>query len=374
MRSFNNRRIWSTILATIMIITLVGCGNLSFNINDYYFYGPTKENFDSEPEESGEAKIDEKSNFNDKKETTTEKPNTTNQVNNQTEPQTTQPLENLTQGKNERIPIVVTKPVNTYPELHKEYSNVTEMDICTVRSIIESILYTDMSTIERIKTVHDYLIKRTTYDKTYYQKDNSHNHLYNILNENRAVCQGYAVAFYIFMNEIDIPCSLISGYAGENHAWNVVKIDGEWYFIDLTWDDPIIPNDAGIKTNDYPNGDNISYTYFLCTKSFISRNYKAEEYIGDKPTSYGNSNEYNNYPYYKMGYKGVYRINTAEDLNCVSQMKYSGDYMFIRTSDTVSLDTIINKVEEYIRSTNRGAEFGFQYGGEGVKVYVEYKS
>lgn len=345
MRSFDNGRILATIVAVIMIITLVGCGNLSFNMDDYYF-----------------------------ETTTTEKTTSTNQETQQTEQQQTQPVENITTDKTKRTPVVVTKTVTTYPELHKEYSNVTEMDIYTVRSIIESILYTDMSTIERIKTVHDYLIKRTTYDKTYYQKDNSHNHLYNILNENRAVCQGYAVAFYIFMNEIDIPCSLISGYAGENHAWNAVKIDGEWYFIDLTWDDPIKPNDVGIETNDYTNGENISYTYFLCTKSFISRNYKAKEYIGDKPKLYGNSNEYNNYPYYKMGYKGVYRINNAEDLNCVSNMKNSGDYVFIRTSNTVSIDTIINKVDEYIRSTNRGANFEFQYGEESVKVHIEYKS
>ena len=345
MRSFDNGRILATILAVIMIITLVGCGNLSFNIEDYYFDTAT-----------------------------TEKTTSTNQETQQIEPQPTQPVENLTTDKTKRTPIVVTKPISTYPELHKGYSNVTEMDIYTIRSIIESILYTDMSTIERIKTVHDYLIKRTTYDRAYYQKDNSHNHLYNILNENRAVCQGYAVAFYIFMNEIDIPCSLISGYAGENHAWNAVKIDGEWYFIDLTWDDPIKPNDAGIETNAYTNGENISYTYFLCTNSFISRNYKAKEYIGDKPKIYGNSNEYNNYPYYKMGYKGVYRINKSEDLNCVSQMTYSGDYIFIRTSDAVNIDTIINKVDEYIRSTNRGANFEFQYGEESVKVHVEYKS
>ena len=75
-----------------------------------------------------------------------------------------------------------------------------------------------------------------------------------------------------------------------------------------------------------------------------------------------------------MGYKGVYRINTAEDLKCVSRMTNSGDYIFLRTSDTVNIDTIINKVDEYIRSTNRGANFEFQYGEESVKVHVEYKS
>ena len=227
-----------------------------------------------------------------------------------------------------------------------------------------------MSTIEKVKTVHDYLVKSTTYDTSYYSKNDSHEHLSNILNEKRAVCQGYAVAFYVFMNELDIQCSLVSGYAGEDHAWNAVKMDdGKWYFVDVTWDDPIINGSSS-----YPNGDNLSYTYFLCTNSFISRSHTAEEYIGVEPASYGTSNEYNNYPYYQMGYKGVYRINTAADLSCVSQMTESGEYMFIRDSEAVDVQTIMDKISEYIQSTGRGASYGFQYGSASVMATVNYTS
>ncbi len=285
-----------------------------------------------------------------------------------TEAPTAKPTEAPTKAPATRTPIVVTKPVSTYPEIQQGYSDITEADILTVRSIISSILYTDMSTIEKVKTVHDYLVKSTTYDTSYYSKNDSHEHLSNILNEKRAVCQGYAVAFYVFMNELDIQCLLVSGYAGEDHAWNAVKMDdGKWYFVDVTWDDPIINGSSS-----YPNGDNLSYTYFLCTNSFISRSHTAEEYIGVEPASYGTSNEYNNYPYYQMGYKGVYRINTAADLSCVSQMTESGEYMFIRDSEAVDVQTIMDKIDEYIHSTGRGASYGFQYGSASVMATINY--
>ena len=426
-----NRRIWAAVFAAIMIFTLVGCGKKPVKNNDMDFDTPTTDGYDKETEESGEGQMDETSDSDYEKETdkpteapttrpedeATEAPTTkpadkptevpttkpvvkpteapttkpvvkpteapttkpvvkpteppiTKPVVKPTEPPTTKPVEKPTQGQTTRTPVVVTKSVTTYPEIQQGYSEVTEADILTVRNIIRSILYTDMSTIERIKTVHDYLVKNTTYDQSYYTKDDSHKHLYNILNEKRAVCQGYAVAFYIFMNELDIPCSIVTGYAGEDgeaHAWNAVKVDdGKWYFVDVTWDDPMIKG-----TSNYPNGDNLSYTYFLCTNNFITRSHTAEEIIGGEPTVYGNSNEYNNYPYYQMGYKGIYRISTADDLSCVSQLTESGEYMFISISDTVSVDTIMTKIKEIMQP---GVRYVFQYGSASVMVTINYAS
>ena len=305
-------------------------------------------------------------------------PTTTKPVVKPTEPPTTKPVEKPTQGQTTRTPVVVTKPVTTYPEIQQGYSEVTEADILTVRNIIRSILYTDMSTIERIKTVHDYLVKNTKYDTGYYDKDDSEEQLSNILNEKRAVCQGYAVAFYIFMNELDIPCSLVSGDAGEDHAWNAVKMDNEWYMIDVTWDDPLVDpnpeNDIDESTSDYPNGENLTYTYFLCTKTFMDESHTPNKYVGITPDVYGTSVENNNYPYYQMGYKGIYRIYTLDDLGCISSMTQSGDYMFFNNSDEIDAHTIMGKITEYVKSTNRGADLSFRYGSVGLIASIEYKS
>ena len=55
-----------------------------------------------------------------------------------------------------------------------------------------------------------------------------------------------------------IPCEYVSGYATGGHAWNLVEIDGEWYHVDTTWDDPI-PNREGY----------VRYDYFLKSDSYM---------------------------------------------------------------------------------------------------------
>jgi len=60
---------------------------------------------------------------------------------------------------------------------------------------------------------------------------------FGAINNGIAVCSGYAELFDIFMNILDIPAVVVSSWE-LNHAWNMVQIDGEWYWLDVTWDDP----------------------------------------------------------------------------------------------------------------------------------------
>lgn len=56
--------------------------------------------------------------------------------------------------------------------------------------------------------------------------------------DGKAVCEGYSKAFQLLCNKAKIDCVLLSGTAdSDNHAWNGVKIGGDWYQIDVTWDD-----------------------------------------------------------------------------------------------------------------------------------------
>ena len=76
------------------------------------------------------------------------------------------------------------------------------------------------------------------------------------------VCEGYAVAFRKLMSSYHIPCKLVHGRAnGESHAWNIVKLDGKWYHIDVTWDDPIVNGNNG--------NTNIHYEYFLKSTDYM---------------------------------------------------------------------------------------------------------
>ena len=112
---------------------------------------------------------------------------------------------------------------------------------------------------EDIKMVHDYLVDNIEYDTTI-SKENIYN-VYGALINRTAVCEGYARSFKYLMDELGIPCTLVIGKGTnaqgqtENHAWNYVQLNGNWYAIDCTWDDPV-------STTGYVSQSS-KYRYFL---------------------------------------------------------------------------------------------------------------
>lgn len=84
------------------------------------------------------------------------------------------------------------------------------------------------SDYEKIKAVHDYICSYNAYQRI------SGGAYMTICNGN-AACNGYGLAFYEVMTELGIP---VTYECGNNHMWNRVMVDGKWYNIDLTWDDP----------------------------------------------------------------------------------------------------------------------------------------
>ncbi len=83
--------------------------------------------------------------------------------------------------------------------------------------------------------VHDFVCKNVEYDNARTSKNNLT--AYGALIDGVAVCEGYARAVQLLLNQIGIPCRLVCGEAGEAHMWNLVKIDGKWHHLDATWDD-----------------------------------------------------------------------------------------------------------------------------------------
>lgn len=106
------------------------------------------------------------------------------------------------------------------------------------------------SDYEKEKYVHDKLASLITYVADAPMNQSAYSALVN----GKTVCAGYAKAFQYLMQQLGIPCYYCRGYSGENHAWNIVELYGEYYNVDLTWDDATIGNydyfnktDADIK-------------------------------------------------------------------------------------------------------------------------------
>ena len=132
------------------------------------------------------------------------------------------------------------------------------------------------SNYEKIIEVHDWMVENIEYDTNLVAEEP-----YSIsgaLTEGRAVCEGYARAFKYIMDELNIPCVLVSGIgtnsAGEteSHAWNYVQLDGNWYAIDVTWDDPIIVGN-GYVAND------VKYRYFLRGSDSFFDSHQEDGYL-----------------------------------------------------------------------------------------------
>ena len=103
---------------------------------------------------------------------------------------------------------------------------------------------------EKMIIVHDYIVDNTDYDyeaaKTITSLEETNDAVidassaYGCLVNHKAVCSGYSAAFQLIMQKIGIPCGRVAGYKteGENHEWNYVFFDNDYYYIDVTWDDP----------------------------------------------------------------------------------------------------------------------------------------
>lgn len=108
-----------------------------------------------------------------------------------------------------------------------------------VSSILGQIINSSMSSDQKEKSIHDYIVKNVQYDESLTRYS-----AYNALSEGKTVCQGYALLAYKMLKDAGIENRIVSGTGTsqgetESHAWNLVKLNGNWYQLDCTWDDPV---------------------------------------------------------------------------------------------------------------------------------------
>lgn len=110
-----------------------------------------------------------------------------------------------------------------------------------------------MTQFEIEAAVHDYLVKKVGYSNAAAQTPQKHlmaYTAYGALVDGSAVCEGYAEAFQLILNKVGIQTTLVTGKAsGSDHMWNMTKIDGKWYHVDVTYDDPNNGNANSVRRN-----------------------------------------------------------------------------------------------------------------------------
>ena len=142
--------------------------------------------------------------------------------------------------------------------------------------VIDQLKLDGKTDFEKIRTIHDWVTHRINYDYTY-----SRAYPYEALRDGVGVCQAYALLTQRLMITAGIDCRYISGNvttSSMGHAWNIVKLDGQYYHVDTTWDDP-------------GNGGMENYDYFLLgTDHFFEKHipdpeYATEEFYAKHPCS-----------------------------------------------------------------------------------------
>lgn len=121
--------------------------------------------------------------------------------------------------------------------------------------------------------IHDYIIEHCDYkleDEVY-----SYSSAYGALVDGKAACEGYSKAAKYVFDKVGIESILISGKASGDgrgdgdHMWNIVKINGDYYHLDLTWDDPVSTNSSSSMS---------VHTYFNLTDDAIGINHRDFSY------------------------------------------------------------------------------------------------
>lgn len=161
--------------------------------------------------------------------------------------------------------------------LEGKADTLSQEDMATLnraKEICAEVTDSSMSPYEQVKAYHDYLVNNNTYQET---GDRSHN-ASGALIDGYAVCDGYSKAFDLLCYLSGIECVRVSGTGnGGGHAWNKVKLNGVWYNVDVTWDDPVSSRPI------------LRYDYFLVSDSTLARDHQWEGYSHwpEAPRDYG---------------------------------------------------------------------------------------
>jgi len=157
------------------------------------------------------------------------------------------------------------------PEYSYEQQEIEEMMAdfnSAVKEITDVIDNENMTDLEIAVYVHDRLAYMAEYDYENYIEGAvpriSHT-AYGILVNKVGVCQGYAGAYKHILNLYDIECEPVTSKV-LNHMWNIVKLNGEYYHVDITWDDPVEPEADGY----YDILGRVTHNYLLRTSEYMA--------------------------------------------------------------------------------------------------------
>lgn len=197
--------------------------------------------------------------------------------------------------------------------------------------------------IEKLIYIHDYIVENICYDS---DENVDTNNIYGALVLKKTMCSGYAQAFKLIAEKLGYKTYVVISNEIK-HAWNMVLLNGKYYFVDCTWDDPVFTE---LSLSADPVSGYGSYKYFMCSEQEFSKKYTSKDWKvnGESIIGVADSSVYDNFCWRKyeslMRYAdGIWFHDYGYDTDriySVKDVKFSIDRILFTGNESCDVKTI----------------------------------
>lgn len=225
---------------------------------------------------------------------------------------------------------------------------------------------------EKIKYVYETLIDQVEYQENSPQNQN----IRSVFLEGKTVCMGYSKAAQYLLNRMGIFCTLVTGtVTGEkpsSHAWNLVRIGEQYYYMDVTWGNPGYLNP--VEDDAY-----ISYSYLCCNEETLAPTHVPDDTI---PLPSCQDDSYNYYKnkgrwYDSFDWNQIYQV-IQEDLVQgaeMTELRFAGQESYDLAAEALVGGSLIQEAVQNSTALMPGQSFSWQtyYGGSDYLIIIMWQ-
>lgn len=217
----------------------------------------------------------------------------------------------------------------------------------------------EATTYQKIKFVYDYIIDTVEYSAGSADSQN----IQSALLYDSSVCAGYSKAFQYILNRMGLFCTYITGQIkdGGDHGWNMVRIDDVYYYVDVTWGDPVFANqmdhvDAGSMKN---------YNYLCCTEYDLFKTHVPGNSI-ELPACTSDAYNYyklNGYYYEYFDYDTIYNalMNSVWNGESSIVMKFGSQEAYDAAQYELFEGSLLDAPGQYLMEINGVSSWNYRY-------------
>lgn len=237
----------------------------------------------------------------------------------------------------------VMNPEYTYSKEEKEEKQLL-IDEAVAQCL--SGISQDASEYEKVLYVYEYIVNNVEYDLEAADSQN----ICSVFINKRSVCAGYSKAMQYLLERLGVFCTYITGNVDiQTHAWNLVMCEGDYYYVDVTWGDPIFQVAGGGSVSQ----DNISYDYMCCDDIQLFQTHIPEESVPLPACTKMDCNYYVKNGMYYTEYHGETALQAMNNTISAQEESTVFKYANAQIYQQAKTDILDNQVEKAAQNLAR---------------------